>query len=162
YSPVQERMADHWYLRESVVPLGSQMDRILQRTVVIFAYRAPNESASKRQNVGFLSHFYDEFLRGIRTCVVEQGIRRRLRPSDLPDGCSYLLVKDEGPFDRTRCFEAGWEHAPNDCDFIILSDDDVFIDALSIRANLRICERYDCATGFKNCVKLTGADTESV
>ena len=46
--------------------------------------------------------------------------------------------------------------------FVILSDDDVFIDALSIRANLRICERYDCATGFKSCVKLTEADTESV
>ena len=46
YSPVQERMADHWYLRESVVPLGSQMDRILQRTVVIIAHRAPNGSAS--------------------------------------------------------------------------------------------------------------------
>ena len=30
YSPVQERMADHWYLRESVVLLGSQMDRILR------------------------------------------------------------------------------------------------------------------------------------
>src|SRR5262249_8628770 len=41
-------------------------------------------------------------------------------------------------------------------------DDDVFIDALSIRANLRICEHYDCATGFKSCVRLTEADTESV
>ncbi len=83
-------------------------------------------------------------------------------PSNLPAGCSYLLVQDEGPFDRMRCFAAGLEHLPDDCAFVILSDDDVFIDALSIRANLRICERYDCATGFKSCVKLTEADTESV
>ncbi len=162
YSPVQERMADHWYLRESVVTLGSQMDRILERTVVIIAHRAPNVRPIKAQNVGFLSRFYDEFLRGIRICVVEQGVRRALGPSDLPAGCSHLLLQDEGPFDRTRCFAAGLEHAPHDCDFIILSDDDVFIDALSIRANLRICERYDCATGFKSCVNLTEADTESV
>ena len=112
YSPVQERMADHWYLRESVVPLGSQMDRILQRTVVIIAHRAPNGSATKGQNVGFLSRFYAEFLPGIKTCVVEQGGRGTLGPSDLPAGCSYLLVQDEGPFDRTRCFAAGLEHAP--------------------------------------------------
>ena len=75
YSPVQERMADHWYLRESVVPLGSQMDRILQRTVVIIAHRAPNGSATKGLNVGFLSRFYAEFLPGIKTCIVEQGSR---------------------------------------------------------------------------------------
>jgi glycosyl transferase, family 25 len=161
YSPVQERMADHWYLRESVVPLGSQMNRILERTVVIIAHRAPNGSATKGQNVGFLSRFYGEFL-GVKTCVVEQGGRATLGPSDLSAGCAYLLVQDEGPFDRTRCFAAGLAHAPHDCAFVILSDDDVFIDALSVRANLRICERYDCATGFTNCVKLTEADTESV
>jgi hypothetical protein len=155
-------MADHWYLRESVVPLGSQMDRILQHTVVIIAHRAPNGSATKGQNVGFLSRFYGEFLPGIKTCVVEQGGRGTPGPSDLPAGCSYLLVQDEGPFDRTRCFAAGLEYAPHDCAFVILSDDDVFIDALSIRANLRMCERYDCATGFKCWVKLTEADTESV
>jgi GR25 family glycosyltransferase involved in LPS biosynthesis len=162
YSPVQERMADHWYLKESVVPLGGQMNRILRSTVVIIAHRAPNVRPIKGRNVGFLSRFYDEFLRGIRTCVVEQGVRRTLGPSDLPAGCSHLLLQDEGPLDRTRCFAAGLEHAPHDCAFVILSDDDVFIDALSIRANLRICERYDCATGFKRCVKLTEAATESV
>jgi GR25 family glycosyltransferase involved in LPS biosynthesis len=162
YSPVQERMADHWYLRESIVPLGSQMNRILQRSVVIIAHRASNGSVNKRQNVGFLSRFYAEFLAGIKICVVEQGGRGTLGPSDLPAGCSQLLVQDEGPFDRTRCFAAGLEHAPHDCDFVIISDDDVFIEALSIRANLRICERYDCATGFKSSVKLTEADTESV
>jgi GR25 family glycosyltransferase involved in LPS biosynthesis len=162
YSPVQERMADHWYLRESVVPLGSAMDRILQRTVVIIAHRALNGSATPGQNVGFLSRFYGEFLTGIRICVVEHGGRATLGASDLPAGCSYLLLQDEGPFDRTRCFAAGLDHAHDDCDFVILSDDDIFIDALSIRANLRICERHDCATGFKSYVKLTESETESV
>jgi GR25 family glycosyltransferase involved in LPS biosynthesis len=162
YSPVQERMADHWYMKESVVLLGTQMDRILERTVVIIAHRAPNGIDRMGQNVRFLSRFYAEFLPGIKICVVEQGVRSTLGPSDLPAGCSYLLVPDEGPFDRTRCFVAGLERAPDDSAFVILSDDNVLIDALSIRANLRMCERYDCATGFKSCVKLTEADTESV
>jgi GR25 family glycosyltransferase involved in LPS biosynthesis len=162
YSPVQERMTDHWYLKQSIVPLGSAMDRILQRTVVIIAHRSPNGSATTGQNVGFLSRFYAEFLPGIRTCVVEHGSRGTVGPSDLPAGCSHLLVQDEGPFDRMRCFAAGLDHAHQDCDFVILSDDDIFIEPLSIRANLRICERYDCATGFKSCVRLTETETELV
>ena len=145
YSPVQERMADHWYLRESVVPLGSQMDRMLRRTVVIIAHGAQNGTSAQGQNVGFLSRFYAEFLPGIKICVVEQGGRGALGLSDLAAECSHLLVQDEGFFDRTRCFAAGLEHVPDDCAFVILSDDDVFIDALSIRANLRICERHECA-----------------
>ena len=52
YSPVQERMADHWYLRESIVPLGSQMDRILQRTVVILAHRAAKRECHERKECG--------------------------------------------------------------------------------------------------------------
>jgi GR25 family glycosyltransferase involved in LPS biosynthesis len=162
YSSIQERMADHWYMRESVVPLGSLMDRILKRTVVIIAHRTPHGSVNRGQNVRFLSHFYAEFLTGIKVCVVEQGVRATMGPSDLPAGCSYLLVRDEGPFDRLRCFAAGLEHAHPDSAFVMLSDDSVFIDALSIRANLRICERYDCATGYKSCVRFTEADTESV
>jgi GR25 family glycosyltransferase involved in LPS biosynthesis len=162
YSPVQERTVDHWYMREAIVPLGSQMDRILGRTVVIIAHRASNGDVNKGQNVELLSRFYAEFLQGIRICVVEQGGRSTLGSSNPPPGCSYLLVQDEGPFDRTRCFAAGLEQVPPDCAFVILSDDDLFVDALSIRANLRICERYDCATGFKSCVNLTEADTEVV
>ena len=129
---------------------------------MIIAHRAANGSGTNGKNVGFLSRFYAEFLPGIKICVVEQGGQGTLLPAELPAGCSYRLVQDEGTFDRTRCFAAGLEHLPHDCAFVILSDDDVFSEALSVRANLRICERYDCATGFRNSVKLTEADTESV
>src|SRR5262249_33260216 len=109
-----------------------------------------------------LSRFYAEFLPAIKICIVEQGGRRTLAASDIPAGCTYLLVQNEGPFDRARCCAAGLEHVPPDCAFVILSDDDIFIDSLSIRANLRLCERYDCATGFKSCAKLTEALTDVV
>jgi hypothetical protein len=138
------------------------MNRILESTVVIIAYQAANGRAAQWQNLRFLLRFYAEFLPGIKTCVVEQAGRSTLESSDLPAGCSYLLVQDEGPFDRIRCFAAGLDHAPDDCAYVVLSDNDVFSDALSIRANLRMCERYDCATGFKTSVRLTAADTESV
>ncbi len=39
--------------------------------------------------------------------------------------------------------------------FVILSPPDIYIEALDIRANLRMCEEYDAATGFDVLVDLT-------
>ena len=40
-------------------------------------------------------------------------------------------------------------------DFLILSESDIYLEALDIRANLRICEEYDAATGFDHVIALT-------
>ena len=40
-------------------------------------------------------------------------------------------------------------------DFLILADSDIYIEALDIRANLRMCEEYDAATGFDHVIDLT-------
>lgn len=39
--------------------------------------------------------------------------------------------------------------------FIILSAPDIYIEALDIRANLRMCEEYGAATGFDDVIELT-------
>ena len=41
-----------------------------------------------------------------------------------------------------------------------MSDSDICLEALDLRANLRMCERYDCATGFSEIIDLT--DEESL
>ena len=43
--------------------------------------------------------------------------------------------------------------------FVILSDNDIYLETLDIRANLRMCERYDCVTGFSKIVDLTKEDS---
>jgi len=40
-------------------------------------------------------------------------------------------------------------------DFTILSPRDIYIEALDIRANLRMCETHDAATGFDEVIELT-------
>ena len=162
YSHVQERVVDHWYLRESVVTLGSEMDHILRHTLVVIAHNNSDGASDSQKNLMFLAQFYDEFLEGIRTCVVEQGDQGTVNPSQLPAGCQYLLLKEAGPFDRIRCFTAALECASADYEYIILSDSNLFIDALNIRANLRMCQRCDCATGLKHILELTQKDTENV
>ena len=45
-------------------------------------------------------------------------------------------------------------------DFLILSESDIYIEALDIRANLRMCEEYDAATGFDSVIDLTHDQAE--
>jgi glycosyl transferase, family 25 len=40
-------------------------------------------------------------------------------------------------------------------DFVILSASDIYIEALDLRANLRMCEEFDAATGFDHVIDLT-------
>ena len=40
-------------------------------------------------------------------------------------------------------------------DFLVLTESDTYIEALDIRANLRMCEEFDAATGFDHVIDLT-------
>jgi len=42
-----------------------------------------------------------------------------------------------------------------DKSFLIFTDSNVFVEEWDIRGNLRMCERFDCATGFRSLVHLT-------
>jgi GR25 family glycosyltransferase involved in LPS biosynthesis len=44
--------------------------------------------------------------------------------------------------------------------FFILSDDDLYLEALDIRANLLMCEQYDGATGFSEVIDLTSEQAQ--
>jgi hypothetical protein len=45
--------------------------------------------------------------------------------------------------------------ADTDRSFLIFTDSNVFVEEWDIRGNLRMCERFDCATGFRSLVELT-------
>ena len=46
-------------------------------------------------------------------------------------------------------------HTEHQRDFVIVSDGDIYIEALDLRANLRMCEEFDAATGFDHVIDLT-------
>ena len=47
-------------------------------------------------------------------------------------------------------------------EYIILSESDLYLEALDIRANLRMCEQYDAATGFDDVIELTHEQAQSL
>ena len=154
-SDVQVRHKYHWYLKESLVLHGSGMDQILQQTSVIIAYQNRMKSESQLQNLLFLVRFYQEKLPGVTVVIVEQNAEPTFAP---PADCKYLHIRDDGPLNRAACFNAGMKFV--DDSFLIFSDSDIFVEEWDIRGNLRICEQYDCATGFRSLVHLTEPATQ--
>jgi hypothetical protein len=56
----------------------------------------------------------------------------------------------------SRSFQTGISRTKPKTQFFILSDDDLYLETLDIRANLLMCEQYDGATGFSEVIDLTG------
>lgn len=158
-SDVQERSKDHWYIQQSLSIYGSQMQRLLSQTSLIIAYRNPARNDSVERNLLFLTRFYLERLPGITAMIVEQGAERTISPAALPKGCQYFLAPDGGPFNRGLCFNIGMNVSNPEHTLLIFSNSDIFVEEWDIRGNLRMCQRYDCVTGFRNLIDLTRADT---
>jgi glycosyl transferase family 25 len=159
YSDAQQRLVDHWYLRESLVLFGPQVDSLLGETTIVFAYHG--DSAAATENLIYLVHYYHKFFSPpMATVVVEQGAEPTLNPAMLTGNCQYVFLRADGPLDRERCFRAGIAESDPGRKFLILSDDDIYLETLDIRANLRMCEQFDSVTGFSEIVELT--DEESL
>jgi hypothetical protein len=156
---IQERQKHHWYLQESLVIHGTGMDDLLNQTSLVIAYGNPNRSESIEQNLLFLTHFYSEHLPGISLIIVEQDVEPTITPLALPEGCQYFFLKDDGPLNKGLCFNIGMNISHSKHTFIIFSDSDIFVEEWDIRGNLRMCQRYDCATGFGSIIQLTSKDT---
>jgi hypothetical protein len=160
-SDVQRRLVDHWYLRESLVVFGPQVDGLLSKTTLVFAHSDCDGVVRSLENLLFLVRYYERYFAPfISTVIVEQGARPIIRCEELPRNCRYVFVHDDGVFDRAECFLAAIEHLDKERDFLILSDSDLYLETLDIRANLRMCEQYDCVSGFGRIIDLTQGDSE--
>ncbi|HEX6624713.1 MAG TPA: glycosyltransferase family 25 protein, partial [Pyrinomonadaceae bacterium] len=160
YSDAQQRLERHWYLKESLVLFGPRADALLADTTLVLAHHARVGAKGAAENLTFLVDYYDFFFSPhLAVVVVEQGARPSLDPATLPPRCAYVFLRDEGGFDRARCFAAGVEKSGPGRNIFILSDSDIYLETLDIRANLRMCERHDGATGFDHVFDLSDEDS---
>lgn len=122
YSDVQNRLERHWYLEQSLVLFGAEMDRLLSQTAIILA---------RSNKLDFFQRYYEEYFAPLAQIVVVE--------ADLDQGIA---------------------HAEPQRNFFLLSPRDVYLEALDIRANLRLLEQYDAATGFDEVIDLTPDQTQ--
>lgn len=152
YSDAQQKPVHHWYLRESLVLFGPQVDRLLSDTTIVFAYG----SNDRPENLKALVEYYDYFFSSqLAIVIVEQGLEPSLDRESWTGNCDYVFLRDESEFNPQRCFAAGVERADANRQYFIFSNSDIYLETLDIRANLRMCERYDLVTGFNQIIDLS-------
>ena len=104
----------------------------LEKSLVLFGAemdRLLNQTTivlAQSRNVEFFKRYYEEYFAPLVQVIVVDG--------DLEDGIA---------------------HADPERNFFILSAPDIYIEALDIRANLKMCETFDAATGFDELIDLT-------
>lgn len=160
HSDAQCRLVNHWYLRESLVVFGPKVDRLLSDTTIVFAYGDRLGVARPAESLKYLVRYYDKYFAPfVDMVIVEQGAESTVDRAGLPERCKYVFLRDDGLFDREGCFVAGVNESEPGRRHFILSDSDVYLDTLDIRGNLRMCEQYDCVTGFSKILDLTNEDS---
>jgi hypothetical protein len=88
----------------------------------------------------------DQLLRRTTIVINDRGDRKNL---------SFLKRYYEEYFAPLVEIVVPTDNAAPKRDFVVLSDSDIYIEALDIRANLRMCEEFDAATGFDHVIALT-------
>jgi len=152
YSDAQQKPVHHWYLRESLVLFGPQVDRLLSDTTIVFAYG----SNDRPENLNALLEYYDYFFSAqLAMVIVEHGLQPTLDRDAWPANCDYVFLRDESDFNPQRCFAAGVKRADANRQYFIFSNSDIYLETLDIRANLRMCERYDLVTGLNQIIDLS-------
>ncbi|MCU1246185.1 MAG: glycosyltransferase family protein [Acidobacteria bacterium] len=159
FSDAQERLERHWYLRESLVPFGAGMDRLLSETTLVIAHQGGGERAVSESLRSLLRHHQEYFAPYLQVIFVHCGPRPPAEALELPPGWRLLSLPSEDGFDRQRCFREALRSVDPGRKYLILSDSDLFVEPVDLRANLRMCQQYDGATGFGELIELTEADS---
>lgn len=159
YSDISEENINLWWLKESLVLFGPEIDEILRNTIVIVSYR--NRGRSSLRNLTFTLDYLSRTLPHITLVVLEQGQKASLRRTDLPPFCQLEFVGDIGGNGevRSRVLNGALEIFGSSKDFFVFLDTDVFLTRDDIKANLLKCCEHDVASSFREIRDLSEADT---
>ena len=135
YSDVRHEKVNLWWLRESLVLFGDEVERILEKTAAIVFHHAKSPAAQRK--LKFLIDYFAAKLPSVSLLVVEQG-------------------------ERSRAFNLGFQKFEHQKDFFLFFDSDVFLTREDIRANLLKCRDHDFATGFSEICDLNEEDTRRI
>jgi GR25 family glycosyltransferase involved in LPS biosynthesis len=155
YSDAQEKNENHWYLRESLVLFGQTANRLLANTcVVIICEPAPTVCAL--ENLYFFLDYYQQQFQGYLSIrVVEQGCSSALDPMRLPDNVDTLILPvGIQPLFQQISFQQALAKIDETFDYLVVSSNHLYLEAMDFRANLMMCQRYEGTLGFEVLTRL--------
>jgi hypothetical protein len=157
YSDVSEERTNHWWLSESLVIFGGEVDQVLEKTVAVISYCHTSDAGFK--NLNFILEYFSEKLPSVALLIVEQGEEPSLDRNQLPSPCILEFLKASGCFKRSEAFDLGYHMFERSKDFFLFLDSDVFLTREDIIANLLKCREYDFASSCSEICDLNEDDT---
>ena len=157
YSDVREERSSVWWLRESLVLWGEEVDLIESKTVAVIFHRGGSEAALK--NLSFILDYFSRQLPAIALLVVDQRDFPVVDKTILPPDCELLFAPTNT---RSRSFNIGFELFSSRKDFFIFLDSDLFLTREDVRANLLRCQDHDFASACAEIWDLNDSDTARV
>jgi len=160
FSDVREEVSNLWWLSQSLVLFGKEVEQLLENTVAVIFHRNNGEAA--RQNLKFQLEYYSEKLPTVALVVIEQGERPSLDHNELPANCQLEIVKDSSGCQRSNAFKAGVDKFVQAKELFIFQDSDVFLTREDIRGNLLKCREFDFASLLSDVRDLTPEDSKRI
>jgi glycosyl transferase, family 25 len=157
YSDAQGVYTNHWYIKESMVLRGKDVEAMEKRTALIMPYRAGTQRGLL--NLRYLGQHYGALF---RVLIVEFGNRPSLVSALLPANCEYCFVEAEGNgavVEIVRCLVAALERYGEEKDYFIFNNGKVVCPRMEMRANLLKCLEYDMVSSFENYIDLNMTDS---
>lgn len=157
YSDVREERSNLWWLRESLVLHGPEMDEVLKRTIAVISYR--DRSRDSFRNLKFTLDYLTRMLPNITVLVFEQGECQTLKSDKLPTHRSFAYLGDSGLARRSRIMRRAFDLADSGKDFFLFVDSDVFLAKEEAKAALLKCREHDFTGSFREICDLGEAET---
>ena len=158
YSDAQERFANHWYLRESLVLPGRGPIPLVADSVLVMGYFNPTRDGRLAQHLLRMVRQYSTRLEDLTLIIVEQGTESTIDAKILPHNCSYRFVRSESTSNRGMCFNrAVEEHLPSKS-VLVFMDGNLYLESRDIAGNIAMARKYDFATGYDRVFQLSDSD----
>lgn len=157
YSDVREEKSSVWWLSESLVLWGKDVDEIEAKTAAVISYCGRTEASLK--NLRFIVDYFSRQLPTVALLVVEQASTPSLNKDLLPAQCDLLFLPGIGQCQRSRAFNRGIEMFSSSKDFFIFLDSNLFLTREDFRANLLKCRDHDFASACSEIWDLNQPET---
>ena len=149
YSDVKDELSNLWWLSESLILFGPQVEEMLKRTVAIVFHQC----SSPLENLDFVLKYFAAKLPGVEVLVARSDDR-------LPTAAALSLppsvrVINTAGCSRSHAFNLGFEMFEETKDYFLFLDSDLFLTREDIRGNLLKCRDYDFATSFSQICGLS-------
>ena len=161
FSDVRLEKVNLWWLKESYVLFGPEIDRILQNTLIVISVK--KVGLEFERNLAFLVAYFTRTLPGARF-VFESGVD--INEPDSRARSNSLRGQPATFLDHVRCVDGVIGDiltGPGEGkDFFVFVDSDVLFMRDDIKANLLKCREFDAATGFSEMHFLDEDETVQV